>query len=188
MIKGIDVSKHNGIVNWQAVVDAGIEFVMIRCSYGLYSRDEMFAENVERAKAAGLKVGAYHYSYALSVENAIQEAANCREAIEFGCVTLDLPVFFDMEDADGYKQRKGFAFDPEEITAMCKVFIDNVGFDCGIYASYFWLTDYIDWRSLGCAVWNAQWGQNDDIKGYMWQYTDNLDINGQTFDGNICYI
>ncbi len=188
MIKGIDVSKHNGIVNWQAVVDAGIEFVMIRCSYGLCSSDEMFAENLEGAKAVGLKVGVYHYSYALSVEDAIQEAVNCREAIESACATLDLPVFFDMEDADGYKRRKGFAFDPEEITAMCKAFIDNVGFDCGVYASYFWLTDYIDWRSLGCAVWNAQWSQNDDIKGYMWQYTDSLDISGQTFDGNICYI
>ncbi|TWH48568.1 GH25 family lysozyme [Sporomusa sp. KB1] len=187
MIKGIDVSYHNGEVDWQAVADAGIEFVMIRCSYGLQSKDIMFVQNVAGAKAVGLSVGAYHYSYALSVEDAIQEAANCREAIESTGQLLELPVFFDMEDADGYKVRKSFVFDPTEVTAICKAFIDNVGLDCGVYASYSWLTDVIDWRSLGCAVWNAQWSANDDIKGYMWQYTDKLEIGGQYFDGNIKY-
>lgn len=187
MIKGIDVSYHNGEIDWQAIKDAGIEFVMVRSSYGLQSKDKMFAQNVAGAKAVGLKVGAYHYSYALNVEDAIQEAANCRDVIAKAGVLLELPVFFDMEDADGYKQRKGFAFNPAEITAMCKAFIENIGLDCGVYASYSWLADYIDWRSLGCAVWNAQWGRNDDIKGYMWQYTDRLEIGGRYFDGNIKY-
>lgn len=186
-MKGIDVSRHNGVVDWQAVAAAGIEFAIIRCSYGLQSKDEMFAQNVAGAKAAGLKVGAYHYSYALDVEDAIQETVNCREAIESTGQLLELPVFFDMEDADEYKKRKGFSFDPTEITAICKAFVENIGLDCGIYASYYWLTDYIDWCSIGCAVWNAQWGPNDDIKGYMWQYTDSLEINGRLFDGNIKY-
>jgi len=186
-MRGIDVSYHNGDIDWQSIKNAGIEFVMVRSSYGLRSKDSRFAEYVAGAKAAGLKVGAYHYSYALSVEDAIQEAANCKEAIESTGVALDLPVFFDMEDGDGYKERNDFAFDPEEITAMCKAFIDNIGLDCGVYASYSWLTDYIDWRSLGCAVWNAQWGNNDDIKGYMWQFTDSLEIEGREFDGNILY-
>ncbi|QDR80311.1 GH25 family lysozyme [Sporomusa termitida] len=188
MIKGIDVSYHNGAVDWQAVAAAGIEFAIIRSSYGLQSKDNMFTKNVAGAKAAGLKVGAYHYSYALCVKDAIQEAANCREAIDSCGVLLDLPVFFDMEDADGYKKRNGFSFDPAEITAMCKAFIDNIGLDCGVYASYWWFANYIDWRSLGCAVWNAQWGENDDIKGYLWQYTDRLEIGGKCFDGNIRYI
>ncbi|MCM0760655.1 hypothetical protein M7775_19070 [Sporomusa sphaeroides DSM 2875] len=187
MIKGIDVSENNGRVNWQAVAAAGIEFAIIRSSYGLRSKDSRFAENVAGAKAVGLKVGAYHYSYALSVADAIQEARNCREAIDSTGQLFELPVWFDMEDADGYKKRKGFAFDRAEITAMCKAFIDNVGLDCGVYASYSWLTDYIDWRSIGCAVWNAQWSRNDDIKGYMWQYTDKLNIGGKLFDGNIKY-
>lgn len=187
MKKGIDVSENNGVVDWQAVKKAGIEFAIIRSSYGKNSKDEMFFQNVAGAKAAGLIVGAYHYSYALNIYDAIQEARNCREVIDSTGQLLELPVFFDMEDADGYKQRKGFAFDPAEITAMCKVFIDNIGLDCGIYASYSWLTDYIDWRSIGCAVWNAQWGRSDDIKGYMWQYTDKLEIGGRLFDGNIKY-
>lgn len=187
MIKGIDVSENNDLVNWPAVAAAGIKFAIVRSSYGLRSKDEMFAQNVAGAKAVGLKVGAYHYSYALSVEDAIQEAANCREAIDNTGQLLEMPVFFDMEDADGYKRRKGFAFDPTEITEMCRAFVQNIGLDCGIYASYSWFCDYIDWRSLGCAVWNAQWGRYDDIKGYMWQYTDSLNIGGQIFDGNILY-
>ncbi|CQR73290.1 Autolytic lysozyme [Sporomusa ovata DSM 2662] len=186
-MRGIDVSENNGVVDWQAVAAAGIEFAIVRCSYGKNSKDEMFLRNVNCAHAAGLKVGAYHYSYALSVEDTIQEAVNCRDTIAEAGVLLDLPVFFDIEDADRYKERKGFSFDPAEITAMCKAFIDNLGLDCGVYASYSWLTDYIDWRALGCAVWNAQWSANDDVKGYMWQYTDKLEIGGQYFDGNIKY-
>jgi GH25 family lysozyme M1 (1,4-beta-N-acetylmuramidase) len=185
MIKGIDVSHHNGVVDWQEVAAAGIEFAIIRSSYGLQSKDGMFAQNVTGAKAAGLKVGAYHYSYALSVEDVIQEAKNCRGAIDSTGQLLELPVFFDMEDADGYKRRKGFVFNTAEITDMCKTFVCKIGLDCGIYASYSWLNDYIDWRSIGCAVWNAQWGRSDDIKGYMWQYTDKLEIGGRLFDGNI---
>lgn len=187
MLRGIDVSENNGYIDWPAVAAAGIQFAMVRSSYGLQSKDPMFAENVAGAKAAGLKVGAWHYSYALSVEDAIHEASNCKDAIENAGVLLELPVFFDMEDADGYKGRNGFAFFPEEITAMCQAFVENLGLDCGIYASCSWLNEYIDWRSLGCAVWNAQWGRNDDIKGYMWQHTDSLVIAGKYFDGDILY-
>ncbi|MBU2702286.1 GH25 family lysozyme M1 1 [Sporomusaceae bacterium BoRhaA] len=186
-MKGIDVSENNGTVDWQAVKDAGIEFAMIRCSYGLHSTDGNFVENVAGARAVGLKVGAYHYSYALTPDEAIQEAANCREAIDSAGVGLDLPVFFDMEDADQYKANHGFSFSTEDTTAICKAFIDNLGLNCGVYASYSWLMDYIDWQNLGCAVWNAQYNSTDDFMGYMWQYTDSLNINGQNFDGNILY-
>ena len=188
MKKGIDVSRHNGAVDWQAVAAAGMEFAIIRCSYGLQSRDELFAQNLAGAKAAGLRVGAYHYSYALNVADALQEAANCRQVIDDTGQQLELPVFFDMEDADGYKSRKGFGFNRAEITAMCKAFVSNIGLDCGIYASHYWLNEYIDWHAIGCAVWNAQWGPKDDIKGYLWQYTDRLEICGKLFDGNIQYL
>ncbi len=183
-MKGIDVSENNGSVDWQAVADAGIEFVMIRSSYGLHSKDEMFTEHYNGAKAAGLKVGAYHYSYALTPDDAIEEAKNCSEAIDG--FDLDLPVFFDMEDADGYKAKHEFDFSGENVTAICKQFINNLGVDCGIYASYDWLTEKINWRSLGCAVWNAEWGNVDDIKGYMWQFTDHYS-DDLPYDGNIYY-
>jgi GH25 family lysozyme M1 (1,4-beta-N-acetylmuramidase) len=64
----------------------------------LNSKDDKFAENVAGAHAVGLKVGAYHYYYALNVEDAIQEAANCRETIDNASVALGLPEFYNMED------------------------------------------------------------------------------------------
>ena len=186
-MNGIDVSENNGVIDWQAVADAGIGFVIVRASYGKNGKDEMFQQNVEAAHAVGLQVGAYHYSYALTPEDAAIEADNCHSVIEDSGVGLELPVFFDMEDADGYKGRHDFDFSSDNVTAICRAFLDSIGYDCGVYASLSWLEGYIDWRSLGCAVWNAQWGDEDDIKGYMWQYTDSLNIGGRFFDGNIIY-
>ena len=187
MRKGIDVSEHNGVVDWQAIADAGIEFVMVRSSYGKTGRDEMFKQNVDGAHAVGLQVGAYHYGYALTPDDAVLEAENCRSAIEEAGVALELPVFYDMEDADGYKSNHDFDGSTENVTAICKAFLDNIGLNTGVYASLDWLENSLDWRGLGCSVWNAQWGSTDDIQGFMWQYTDSLVIAGRVFDGNYMY-
>ena len=189
MTYGIDVSENNGFVDWQAVADAGIKFAIVRSSYGRNSRDENFLRNVEGAHSVGLKCGAYHYSYALTPEQARQEARNCKNAIDEAGVLLELPVWFDMEDADGYKRKYDFDFSADNVTAICKVFLEEIKpLDCGVYASLSWFENYIDWQGLGCAVWNAQWGDSDDLQGYMWQYTDSLNIGGKAFDGNILYL
>ena len=73
-MKGIDVSYANGKVDWEAVAAAGYKFAIVRCTYGRHGVDDNFLENVNGAHAAGLRVGAYHYSYALNVEEAIEEA------------------------------------------------------------------------------------------------------------------
>ena len=191
MIKGIDVSENNGFIpqeTWDRLATAGIKFVYVRCSYGQHGVDEMFRHNVECAHKAGIKVGAYHYSYALNREEAIKEALHCRKVIDDAGVLLELPVFYDMEDADGYKARHGFAFDPDEITAMCRLFGIHLQLNWGVYASLSWLETYIDWKSLGCPVWNAQWSSRDDLMGFVWQYTDNFQFDGFTFDGDIMYL
>jgi GH25 family lysozyme M1 (1,4-beta-N-acetylmuramidase) len=189
MTYGIDVSENNGRVDWRAVAEAGQKFAIVRSSYGRYSKDEDFMRNVDGAHSAGLQCGAYHYSYALTPEQARQEARSCKQIIDEAGVLLELPVFFDMEDADGYKAKHGFDFSPENVTAICKAFLEEIKpLDCGVYASLSWFEDVIDWQGLGCAVWNAQWGDVDDIQGYMWQYTDNLNIGGKAFDGNVLYL
>ncbi len=189
MTYGIDVSENNGRVDWNAVAQAGQRFAIVRSSYGRYAKDEDFLRNVDGAHAAGLQCGAYHYSYALTPEQARQEAINCKQVIDEAGVLLELPVWFDMEDADGYKRRKGFDFSRENITEICRQFLNEIRpLDCGVYASFSWLEDYIDWQGLGCAVWNAQWSDQDDIQGYMWQYTNNLVIGGQAFDGDLLYL
>ena len=189
MTYGVDVSECNGRVDWQAVADAGQKFAIVRSSYGRYSKDEDFMRNVDGAHSVGLQCGAYHYSYALNPEQARQEARSCKQIIDESGVLLELPVWFDMEDADGYKRKHDFDFSRENITAICRAFLEEIKpLDCGVYASLSWLEDKIDWQDLGCAVWNAQWGKQDDLKGYMWQYTDSLNIGGKTFDGNIIYL
>jgi GH25 family lysozyme M1 (1,4-beta-N-acetylmuramidase) len=189
MTYGIDVSENNGRVDWNAVAQAGQKFAIVRSSYGRYAKDDDFIRNVNGAHDAGLQCGAYHYSYAMDPYQAVQEAQNCKQVIEDAGVLLELPVFFDMEDADGYKKRKGFDFSMENVTEICRQFLAEIRpLDCGVYASLSWLESYIDWRSLGCAVWNAQWGNEDDIQGYLWQYTDSLNIGGKLFDGDILYL
>ena len=187
-MKGVDVSIHNGNVDWAALKAAGIDFAICRAGYGRNYADSTFFRNVNGAHAAGLICGAYHYSYALTPADAVVEAKFCKRTIADSGVLLELPVWFDMEDADKYKARNGFSFSRRNVTDICQAFLDTIKpLDCGIYASYSWLEDFIDWRKLGCAVWNAQWGRRDFLQGYMWQYTDKLLIGGKYFDGNIIY-
>lgn len=187
-VRGIDVSEHNGMVNWQAVKDAGYKFAIVRSTYGKTGEDSMFRTNVMGAMAVGLKCGSYHYSYAMDSYNARIEADHCRNFIEYSGVLLELPLFFDMEDADYYKMNHGFEFHRETITNICREFITNVRLNCGLYASYSWLRDKIDVQSLGdIPVWNAQWSNQDDYKGDFWQYTDSEEIQGRNFDANIIY-
>ncbi|MBR3499762.1 MAG: hypothetical protein IKO05_12385 [Selenomonadaceae bacterium] len=187
-MKGIDVSTFNDEINWCDVKDAGIEFVICRTGFGKNGLDETFARNVTDAHSHGLICGAYHYSYALTPQDAITEALFCKRIIEEAGVLLELPVFFDMEDADGYKSRHGFSFTRRNVTNICRAFIDSIQpLDCGVYASCSWLEDWIDWQELGVPVWNAQWSGHDDIRAFMWQFTDDLRIGGKKFDGNILY-
>ena len=187
-MKGIDVSTFNGDIDWLSVYHAGFDFAICRTGYGKNGLDETFARNVAGAHAAGLKCGAYHYSYALTPADAAQEAVFCKSIIEDSGVLLELPVFFDMEDGDKYKQRHGFVFSRKNVTNICKAFLDTIKpLNAGVYASYSWLEDYIDWKSLDCPIWNAQYNREDFFKGYMWQYTDSEVIDGKTFDANILY-
>lgn len=187
-MRGVDVSVFNDPVDWLALKDAGIDFAICRTGYGKNGFDETFLRNVDGAHSVGMKCGAYHYSYALNPADAVIEADFCKRIIHEAGVLLELPVWFDMEDADGYKRHHGFSFTRRNITSICRAFLDAIKpLDCGVYASFSWLENYIDWRDLGCAVWNAQWSSKDFLQGYMWQYTDALQIGGKIFDGNIIY-
>ena len=201
MIKGIDLSENNEYINWTSLAHNGFEFVMVRCSWGKGHEDSKFREYVNKAHLHGLKVGAYHYSYALNPEAAKEEAKLCADIIaKAGCL-LELPVFFDMEDADHYKANHYFDFSSRNITEICRSFCENLGLNYGVYASESWLNTYIDWRSLGCPVWNASWltpGYHDlsrpeqyrnwdAIGGMMWQYTDSFMMDGFYYDADLIW-
>lgn len=189
-MKGIDVSYHNGDIDWQSIAESGIEFVIVRLGYGNRHLDTKFVDNVNGALAAGLKVGVYYYSYALDTEAAKAEAQFVQEVLRENDITPEMGIWFDMEDADGYKERNGMP-DNQTITDMCSAFIcklNNAGYSfVGVYASYSWLTEKIDTLQLADYVpyWNAQWSSKNDFLGAkMWQFTDSLEISGQLFDGN----
>lgn len=201
MIRGLDISENNGYLGadfWQAAVDTGCKFAYIRCSWGNGHEDEYFRNNVQMAHEYGLLVGAYHYDYSLTPDITANHARKCAAIIADSGVLLELPVFYDLEDADGWKERNGYDFSGYNATAQCRAWIDNIGLQTGVYASYSWLeravTDSsgcgdgpIDWRSLDCSVWNAEWGGIDDIRAFVWQDTDQLSIGGRLVDGNWMY-
>lgn len=100
LLRGIDVSEHNQSVDWVAVRESGVEFVILRCGWrgyggGSLNEDALFRENYEGAKAAGLRVGAYFFSQAISLMEAAEEAVFTAKILQ-GC-ELDLPVYFDWE-------------------------------------------------------------------------------------------
>lgn len=195
MLRGIDVSENNGRVDWQAIKDAGIQFVIIRLGYGRNHLDSCFYENVNGAIDAGLKIGIYHYSYALTPQQAAGEANFVIHALmDCGLTPNKLPlgIWFDMEDADGYKRSKGMP-SRAEITAMCSEFIcycNRNGYSCGIYASLDWLERNIATEQLADYIpyWCAQWsGRCDWPNAKMWQYTDSYQIGNNYFDGNLYF-
>lgn len=194
MKKGIDVSENNGRVDWNAVKAAGIDFAIIRLGYGNRHLDECFYENVNGAIAAGLQIGVYYYSYALDAEAAEHEANFLVDTLLDCGLTADrLPmgVWFDQEDADGYKARNGVT-DGETLTEMCAAFVNicrTRGFKCGVYASLDWLENCLDTDAFpGAPIWCAQWSWRCDWPGTaIWQNTDELEIGGRFYDGNILF-
>ena len=188
-LKGIDVSVHNGIVDWVTVKNSGIDFAILRCGYGenITSQDDKyFVRNMNECERLGIKYGVYIYSYALNENGAISEANHVLRLIKGHNIAYG--VWFDMEDADGYKERKGM---PSNATLVniCKTFCDKIranGYDVGIYASYYWFVAILNDQKLDeYDKWVAQWSSRCSYqKPYkMWQYTATGSVNG--ISGNV---
>ena len=136
--RGVDVSEYQGDIDWQAVYDSGVRFALLRAGgryYGsgeLYS-DDKFLENLEGARSAGLQVGAYFFSQAISAAEAREEARYVLQLI--GERELDLPVFFDWERVEDANARTN-ALDNETLTECAVTFCEEIktaGFEPGVY-------------------------------------------------------
>ena len=136
--RGVDVSEYQGDIDWQAVYDSGVRFALLRAGgryYGsgeLYS-DDKFLENLEGARSAGLQVGAYFFSQAISAAEAREEARYVLQLI--GERELDLPVFFDWERVEDDNARTN-ALDNETLTECAVTFCEEIktaGFEPGVY-------------------------------------------------------
>ena len=184
-IKGVDISEHNGSVNFSTLKNNGVEFVIIRLGYGSnYTNqdDKRFAENVKKAEAAGMPWGAYLYSYAKNTSMAKSEAEHALRLLK-GKTPL-YGVWYDVEDP----QLSGV-----DVVATSQTFCDameNAGYYAGIYASLSWLNGSLNSSKLDkYDKWVAQWNSSCTYKkAYgIWQHTDKLVIGGKNFDGNWAY-
>lgn len=191
MMKGIDVSKHNGVIDWAKVKKSGdVDFAVIRAGYGklISQKDAMFEKNYAGCKGNGIPVGAYWYSYAHSVAEIQQEARVFLDVISGR--QFEFPVYLDFEEESQFKLGR------EKCSAMAKAFLEileNAGYFAGLYCSTYYLNQYFDDSvkdrySIWLAHVNVQ--KPTYAKPYdMWQYSWKGRIDGISgdVDCNYCY-
>ena len=195
---GIDVSKWNQEIDWEAVKDAGVEFAIIRCGYrgastGALVIDPRYKENIEGAISAGIPVGVYFFTQALDEIEAVEEASMVIRLIED--YDVDYPVFLDSESAGGRGRADGL--DSDERTRAHRAFLQTIeaaGYETGVYASRNWLNDRIDMTQLSdYRIWLAEYADAptyDEHYYHMWQYTSKGTVDGisTNVDLNLCYM
>ncbi|OPJ60224.1 GH25 family lysozyme [Clostridium oryzae] len=187
-IKGIDVSKWQNRINWSKVKRSGVKFAMIRASYGSSGVDQMFSANYASAKANGIAVGAYHYSYATTVSRANKEVNFFIKRLKGK--KFEYPICVDVEDSC---QR---GLNKKKLTNIVLTYLrklSKAGYYPMIYANRTWYTTELDDTRLKVYDhWLAQWGASITYKGKvgMWQYTSSgkvKGINGRV-DMDISYV
>lgn len=193
-LKGIDVSKWNGRIDWKKVKKAGIDFCIIRTGYSK-TVDHKFKYNIEEAIENGLQIGVYHFSYATTNAKAKEEAEFCLELIKPYRKYITLGVWFDYEyDSVSYSRRYGVYPTKKSVTSLAKTFCSTVeknGYSTGIYTNLDFSSNYFTKEVLNkYPTWIAVWGKmNYHGKYVMWQYTDSGRVDGihGKVDMNIFY-
>lgn len=197
MYYGVDVSSYQGRIDWDEVADSGIDFAMIRILTGKRTsnldKDAYFEYNYQHARAAGIKVGVYRYTYAYTKSGARQEATEIVDAL--GGRYLEYPIVLDLEDSmvlNSTTREKR-----TEIIQEYKKIVERAGYKFALYANKNWLENYIEPEALeGVDIWLARWRSLDQGPGYngpgnltMWQYTSSGSVNGISgnVDRNVSY-
>ena len=166
-VLGVDVSHHQGIIDWERVREDGVEFAILRIGFRGYTvgnikPDESFARNYVEARQAGLKLGVYFYSQALSLDEARQEAAWVLQMLDG--VELELPVFYDWEvSEEGRTAGKANSAVTDYALAFCQA-ISEGGYSTGVYFNQeygytimklerlkdydFWIAEYQPYQSF----------------------------------------
>jgi len=176
--KGIDISQYQRNVDFRKVKAAGYDFVIIRAGFGKYAKqkDPQFETHYRNAKAAGLNVGAYWYSYAASVEDAKAEAKICLEVIKGK--QFEYPIYFDLEERAQFV--KGRSFCDGLVKTFCGE-LEKAGYFAGLYISRSPLQQYISADvAKRYALWIAEYGSKCNYKGTygMWQYSSTGRVSG----------
>lgn len=196
--RGIDISAHQGNIDLNAL-KSQIDFVIIRVGYGVSGTiDTKFKRNADLCRELGIPVGFYWYSYALDQNGARDEANAMIKAITPYKDIIKYGVWFDMEDADGYKRKHGMPSN-QMLREMCHEFCattENAGFYSGIYASQSWFNNQLKGSELDrFDKWVAQWptsggnqtalatsaDKRNDV--HLWQFTSAGRFSG--YNGNL---
>ncbi|VWL91282.1 Autolysin [Collinsella aerofaciens] len=208
--QGIDVSEHNGTVDWQSVKDAGIDFAILRVCFAGDTNggrlDYFFRRNVSECERLGIPYGVYLYSYARNEDDAQAEARLMLGALKGHSPTL--PVYYDLEEqktnADGSPKWTPFN-DPSKLASIAKTFCGQIaaaGYKPGIYANVNWFKNYLTdpcFLSSGWSIWTAQYwygGRYDECLGLTpeapakydcWQYSARGSVPGVSGDVDVSY-
>lgn len=205
--QGIDVSYHNGTLDWSTIKAAGVDFAILRAAYrgygteGTLVRDAKFAEYMQGAMSQGIPVGAYIYSQAITTAEAVQEANYILNIVRG--YSLDLPIVFDYEFAGVKSGRLDSAWssgklNKSKMTDIALAFCDtikNAGYDAMVYANKTFLSKNLDHEVIenaGYEIWLAHYTTNTNYTGdyKIWQYTSSGKIPGianKVFDCNFMY-
>ena len=186
--KCIDVSTWQGSIDFNKVKSAGYNYVIIRAGYGKEKsqKDNMFETNYKNAKSAGLKVGAYWFSYAMSPSTATAEADACLSCIKGK--KFELPVYYDME------YQPAMSTSNSNYTKMAVNFCNKLksnGFKSGVYSSasvYDYLLNRKTLKNNGISIWNAEWYIKPSITCDVWQYSEKGQVNGISSSVDMNYI
>ena len=203
--RGIDISAHQGNIDLSKL-KGQIDFVIIRVGYGAKGTiDNKFTRNANLCRDLGIPVGFYWYSYALDVEGAKKEAQAMINAIAPYKDIVKFGVWFDMEDADGYKKKNGMPSN-QTLRQMCAAFCEateNAGYYSGIYASESWFNNQLKGSEVTpYDKWVAQWptsggkqtalntsaSKRSDV--HLWQFTSQGRFSGYSgnLDTNYAYL
>ena len=186
----VDVSSHQGTVNWTAVKNAGIDGVIVRIGYrgasdGVLHEDTNWRANITGAKAAGLKVGGYVYSQAITTAEASSEAALAITCLSG--IAVDLPVFIDYEYYGTSGRLYNAKLSPDTHQTICNAFcttMKNAKYTPGIYANRDMLNNdmRVSNTIAGTKYWLARYSTSTGYSGSFdfWQYTSKGSVSGIT--------
>ena len=184
----VDISEFQQNIDFNKTKNDGIKAVIIRAGYGRESsqKDSMFESHYRNAKSAGLKVGAYWYSYADSINDAEKEAKACLECIENKY--FDMPIYYDLEDYSMFKLGK------TKLTAIAERFCETIkksNYRAGVYANLNWFNNCLDYDELKrkYSIWLAQYNDKAELDCDIWQNhsTGRVSGYGGNIDTNVIY-
>ena len=180
-VQVIDVSSHQGVIDWERVKASGITHAIIRAGYGTGTVDKYALRNLSECNRLGIVVGAYWFIYALTRNDAIENAKKCLEVIKN--YRIELPVYCDFEyDTIDYARRCGVTLGSAEAISFSKAFcetIENAGYFVGNYANQDYMRNKFGNAMSAYTLWyawyNSTINRNDAT---MWQYTSSGKVSG----------